>query len=141
MAEFLADRFAPSTRLARASRTRTLETLIADAGHPALPVTAEGIYAVAAALKAGGYRTGRAYLGIWEVMHREGGHAWTDELRQAKAWATASLQRGLGPAISASTFDLEKWVVTAPAGDDADMLIVGTLWMMRGAELAGLLVE
>ena len=138
---FLAERFAPSTRQTRSSRMRTLRTLIRDAGCATLPVTADGMYAVAAALKRGGYRTGRAYLGIWEAMHRERGHAWTDDLRQAKSWATASLQRGLGPAVPAATFDIEKWAATCPETDDADMIIVGTFWLMRGAELAAILVE
>ena len=141
MEQFMADRFAPSTRRTRASRTQTLERLIVDAGLPRLPITAEGLYSVAAALKAGGYRTGRSYLGLWETLHREGGYVWTDELSQAKAWSRRSIERGMGPARSAAAIDFAQWAATAEACDDADMVIVGALWMLRGAEIAGLLVE
>ena len=106
-----------------------------------MPVTVDGLYAVGAALKVGGYRTGRAYLGIWETQHRENGYEWTDELRQAKSWATASLQRGLGPAVSAASFDVEQWATAAPPSDVTDMIIIGVMWMLRGSELAGLLIE
>ena len=135
------DRFAPTTRRTRASRTRTLCTLISKAGHELTPATVEGIYAVAAALKEGGYRTGRAYLGLWETMHREAGHPWTDDLVQAKAWARKSIERGMGPAISAAAVDVETWAAAARPGDDYDMIVIGTLWMLRGAEVAALLVE
>ena len=137
----MADRFAPTTRRTRASRMRTLTTLVRDAGAELLPVTAAAMYTVAAALKAGRYRTGRAYLGLWETLHREAGLAWTEDLAQAKAWSRKSIERGLGPARSAATVDFAAWAAAAPPGADTDCIIIGCLWMLRGAELAGLLVE
>ena len=137
----MADRFAPSTRRTQASRIKTLKTLVADSGVSFLPVTAEAMYMVAAALKAGGYRTGRAYLGLWETFHREAGFPWTEDLAQAKAWSRKSLERGMGPPRAAPTIDFATWAATAPANDDTDCVIIGCLWMLRGAELAGILVE
>ena len=112
--KFIADRFAPTTRRTRASRTKTLRTLVADAGCDMLPVTAAGMYTVAAALKAGKYRTGRAYLGLWETLHREAGHPWTEDLAQAKAWSRKSIERGLAPPKSAATVDFASWAAAAP---------------------------
>ena len=120
---------------------RTLRTLVRDAGVEMLPVTAEAMYTVAAALKTGRYRTGRSYLGLWETLHREAGWPWTEELAQAKAWSRRSIERGMGPPRSAATVDFAAWAAAAPPGEATDTVIVGCLWMLRGSELAGLLVD
>ena len=62
-------------------------------------------------------------------------------MAQAKTWARKSIERGLGPNRHAATVILEKLLAKLPQSMDTDMVIVGALWMLRGAELAGLLIE
>ena len=140
-AKLLRDRFAPTTHRARASRIGTLKLLVRDAGFELVPVTVLSLNVVAAALKAGGYRTGISYITMWESLHREAGHEWTTDLAQAKQWARKSIERGLGPNKHAATVLLEKLVSNVASDSLLDMAIVGALWMLRGAELAGLLIE
>ena len=139
--KLLRDRYAPTTRKAMQAKTATLMTLISDAGVDVVPITVDSMNVIAAALKEGGYRTGTFYLGLWENMHREAGHAWTTDLAQAKQWAKRSMERGMGPARRAATVVLEKVVAQTGENEFLDVVVVGSLWMLRGAELAGLLVE
>ena len=141
MENLFKDRFAATTRKARLARISTLKKLLKTARLPVAPVTVDALNTIAAALKAGGYRTGVSYLTIWESLHREAGHEWTSDLAQAKAWARKSMERGLGPNRHAATVILEKLLAKLPQSMDTDMVIVGALWMLRGAELAGLLIE
>jgi len=140
------DAFAKTTRASMASRWRTLLEL-ADAGSFALvPATVETVELIAAALKAGGYRSGDGYLSALARAHRRAGHAWGPELQVARAEVRRSLERGLGPAKRARTVPLEDAVgVKEPAAgvaqEDSDFLIVGTAWLLRGAEAAALLGE
>ena len=139
--ELMKDRFAPTTHKTRLARISTLKKLVESAKIPLLPVTVDGMNTVAAALKAGGYRTGISYLTIWESLHREAGHSWTPDLVQTKLWARKSMERGLGPNRHAATIILEKLVSQQVPSDGLDMILIGSLWMLRGAELAGLLIE
>ena len=136
------DRYAPTTQRTRAARIKTLRALIREAGVELAPVMVCSINTVAAALKAGGYRTGNAYLGLWESLHREAGFDWTADLAQARLWAKRSMERGLGPARRAATVTLENTVNRGKVKEEhLDMVIVGALWMLRGAEIAALLIE
>ena len=112
--ELLKDRFAPTTRRTRLARIKTLKQLVKEARVPLLPVTVGSMNTVAAALKAGGYRTGVSYLTIWESLHREAGHEWTTDLVQTKQWARKSIERGMGPNRHAVTVVLEKLVTRLP---------------------------
>ena len=140
-ARLLRGRFAPTTRRTRISRTSTLKTLVREAGLQLIPITVDGMYLIAAALKEGGYRTGASYLSLWESLHKEAGHGWSSDLAQAKQWARKSMERGMGPSRRAATVVLESMVAKTAACEALDFVVVGAMWMMRGAELAGLLVE
>ena len=96
------------------------------------------------ALKANKYRSGAGYLGILAKIHKQAGHSWSPDLEVARTDAVRSLERGLGPAKRARVVDLE--AVVGRRGDtggtqqgDIDFVIVGALWMLRGAEAAALL--
>ena len=138
------DVYARSTQRSRKSRLATLVKLAADAQHDLVPVTVESIWLLAGALKAGGYRSGAGYLGLLARTHRQAGLLWSPDLEAARSDAVRSLERGLGPAKRARVVDLEAVVghpgVTGGATQyDIDFIIVGALWMLRGAEAAALL--
>ena len=121
------DRFAPTTRAAMAARTLTIMRLIRDAGVNVTPINVDSYNLVAAALKAGGYRSGAAYLRTWEALHKEAGFDWTYDLAAAKVLAKRSIERGMGPCKRASTVDLEKVVRYAGDPNATDMVIIGAM--------------
>ena len=144
LARLSEDVYARSTRRSRKSRIATLEKLAADAQLALVPATVECISFLAGALKAGKYRSGAGYLGILAKIHKQAGNCWSPDLEVARTDAVRSLERGLGPAKRARVVDLE--AVVGRRGDtggtqqgDIDFVIVGALWMLRGAEAAALL--
>lgn len=104
-------------------------------------MTVEKLMVIAAALKAGGYRTGAQYLSLYKQVATQAGHLWSPQLEQAKTEAARSLERGMGPARRAHTLELEAFVLGRASSHSVDTIIVGSLWMLRGAELAALLLE
>ena len=144
LARLSEDVYARSTRRSRKSRIATLEKLAADAQLALVPATVECISLLAGALKAGKYRSGAGYLGILAKIHKQAGHSWSPDLEVARTDAVRSLERGLGPAKRARVVDLEavvgRWEgIVGTLQSDVDFVIVGALWMLRGAEAAALL--
>ena len=68
------------------------------ASMPPLPLTPQGIRAVAAQMKEAHYRSFPGYLSAAREFHRADGHAWSDELELCRKRSVASTQRGIGPA-------------------------------------------
>ena len=145
------DVFARSTWHSRKGKARLLHSLggvVSTAGL--LPLSPPSLLTVAAALKAGGYRSASSYLCLAKRLHCEAGHAWTEGLRLALSDATRSVKRGIGAASTAVAFGLDKLVAlpsrVAPAavGGPICPVEVGvcmTLWMLRGLEAASILGE
>ena len=131
--------YAATSRRTRISRIKTLRRLSAEAGVNLLPVTNAGMELLAAALKAGTYRSAAAYLGIWKQMHTKAGHPWTANLEATRIGCGRSLGRGIGPAKRAAVVRLEalpdRWE-RAGTTDRAriDVAVVGAMWLLRGAE-------
>ena len=98
------------SKRAEAARWKTLES-IGRAASPPLqlcPVTVEVIHDMAAALMAGGYRSGELYLGTLRKRHVKEGHAWPEELTLAMQEVKRAMRRGRGPDKKAPEFDLPK---------------------------------
>ena len=140
------DIYAKTTRRTMRARLATLIKLSNSAGVDLLPATVHSVHLLAAALKEGGYRSGGSYLGILAKEHMRANYVWSPDLTCAAAEARRSLSRGLGPEKRARTVDLEA-VTTRSNGKcmaavvDVDFVIVGALWLLRGAEAAALLGE
>ena len=100
---------APSSRTSQSARWRTWQefhrAMLGD-GIPVLPLTSDGIVLIAACFKDGGYRSFKNYMSKAREQHTLAGHSWTDILTLTAKKATASVERGLGPARQSSPFDL-----------------------------------
>ncbi|CAK0835747.1 unnamed protein product [Prorocentrum cordatum] len=113
---------------------------------PALPLSAETVYAVAACFKQGGYRGFPAYMAKAKEAHTLAGWPWDEQLDLARRKATASVLRGLGVARQSAPFDLNAAVKAvregsvhlgplAPVGR-VNFLIVASIFVMREIEAA-----
>ncbi len=116
----------------------------AHGGRP-WPLDIPRLQAAAATLKAGGYRSAGQYLHALKRHHICLGYTWSDQLARELADCTRSCRRGLGPAVQAQPLPISSWVtgpLPAPtvltAGIDA--ILVGSWWLMREIELAGMVV-
>ena len=90
--------YANSTRESRNMRIETLKELGKDVGaHELLPLKVNVAFDMAAALKAGGYRSGTAYLYLAKQLHVKAGHPWNEELELCMQDATRSVRRWLAP--------------------------------------------
>ena len=88
------------TAIARASCRRTWSTLHwrwFGASCPIIPLTPEKICAMAAQMKASGYRSFPNFVGAMNDVHVEL-HPWSDDLERCRKHCVASTQRGIGPA-------------------------------------------
>ncbi|CAK0883204.1 unnamed protein product, partial [Prorocentrum cordatum] len=113
---------------------------------PALPLSAETVYAVAACFKQGGYRGLPAYMAKAKEAHTLAGWPWDEQLDLARRKATASVLRGLGVARQSAPVDLNAAVKAvregsvhlgplAPVGW-VNFLIVASIFVMREIEAA-----
>ena len=100
---------APSSRTSQSARWRTWQefhrAMLGDS-VPVLPLTADGIVLIAACFKDGGYRSFKNYMSKAREQHTLAGHLWADILTLTAKKATASVERGLGPARQSLPFDL-----------------------------------
>ena len=139
---------------ARRSRTARIDTLkaLGDAIDPVglLPLSVDMLFGVAAALKAGGYRSGPAYLYLAKQFHIQHGNSWTPDLELCLHDAARSVRRGLAPCKLANSFGLEKLASistsTVAVTDGGPLAILETgicmaLWMWHGIEAASILAE
>ena len=143
------DFYARTSTGPRAARWKGMLELGRGAAPPfeLLPVTTQKLFDIAAALKAGSYRSADAYLGILKKEHLIAGHPWTENLGTAMADAVRSVKRGIGPSGHAGDFDLSELAaiqggsVTCTGGPEVprETGICMALWMLRGLEAASLL--
>ena len=99
-ADLDSDMITRGTAIARASCRRTWSTLHwrwFGASCLVLPLTPPKICAMAAQMKASGYRSFPNFLGAMKDAHVES-HLWTDDLERCRKRCVASTQRGIGPA-------------------------------------------
>ena len=145
-----ADVYARTTQRSRRSREQTLRRLAATGAVDIVPVTPDTLRTIAAALKAGGYRSGFAYLSLMRQLHGKAGHEWSSQLQLVAAECKRSLERGAGPARRAAVVNLEVVMARDRLADPvvehgpiqaADCIVVAAAWMMRGAEAAAVLGE
>ncbi len=139
------DKFAATSRKTYAARLAWWRRQHRAHGGRPWPLDITRLQAAAATLKAGGYRSAAQYLHALKRHHVCLGHSWTDQLARELADCTRSCRRGLGPAVQAQPLPLSSWVtgpLPAPtvltAGIDA--ILVGSWWLMREIELAGMVV-
>ena len=123
MKELEEDVFARSTVGPRQRKWKVLGK-IAAAAEPRIslvPTTPEDLKRMAAALKAGNYRTGDKYLLLVKKAHIEAGSPWTDLLQSTLKDVSRSLTRGIGLGKVAPTFGLEKLAAKGmPSGPSAE---------------------
>jgi len=103
------------------------------------------IFAVVAMLKAGGYRSPKAYTSRAKDRHVELGFRWDDELARAVRKVVRSATRGLGPSRQSQALpfdelhklplDSEPYVSHGPIGP-RNLLIVGSLFCTREIEVS-----
>ena len=65
------------------------------------------VFTVVGVLKAANYRSAANYLEAAKRKHIEGGHPWSDQLRQAARMAIRSAKRDIGPSKQAEPLELE----------------------------------
>jgi hypothetical protein len=113
-------------------------------------LTTSSLERLAAALKAGNYRTGAAYLQIAKKAHIVAGHDWNAALSICLKDSERSITRGIGPPTHAKDFALEDLaaakmklgkVIKGSPVCPIDVGICMSLWMLRGIEAASLLGE
>ena len=87
-----------------------MRRLTAEATVDLVPVTIASTKLLAAALKAGSYRSATAYLAIWKQLHIKYGHPWTADPTLRERWEQPC------------------------AADRAriDVAVVGAMWLLRG---------
>ena len=107
-ADLFKDMFAGTSRSTRRAHVATLRRLARAARIPLVPITPDGLFTLAAALKAGRYRAAAGMLGTLRRLHLEAGHVWGPELGIARTDAVRSAQRGQGPPRRARTVRLEE---------------------------------
>ena len=127
--------YAATSRRTGGSRIKTLRRLSAEARIDLVPVTNAGMELLAAALKAGTYRSAAAYLAIWKQMQTKAGHPWTADLEETRIECGRSLGRGIGPAKRAAVVRLEALPDRWEQADRAriDVAVVGAMWLLRAA--------
>ena len=59
----------------------------------------------------------------------------------AETKVNRSIERGMGPTKKAATIDLEAAALTDLPSDSVDLIVIGSMWMLRGDEVAALLIE
>ena len=112
---------------------------------PHVPITPMSIYAVAAQMKEDGYRRFPNYSSAAKDLHITCGHPWPEVLAAAASHATASTQRGIGPAHQCSELMIEdvrrSWdgsvdplVAEGPA-DWFHMFVMSYFHVLRGMEI------
>ena len=113
---------------------------------PTFPLLPESIEKVAAALKAGGYRSVRNYLSRAKDEHLAHGHHWDDLLARSSRLAVRACERGQGPpsrqvpfdlglAFEKSSSSLEPLVSGGPLGFK-NLVVIGCFHMLREIELS-----
>lgn len=147
--ELESDFYAKTSAGPRAARLKLMTKLGRGAATPfeIIPVTKEVISDIAAALKAGGYRSADAYLALLKKEHLTAGHTWGEVLGSAMADATRSVRRGVGPPRHANDFEMSELAAISvgaratAGGPDGprDVGVCMALWMLRGLEAASLL--
>ena len=143
--------YAESSKKPRASRLATLRRLLRGTGRPFLPITAEAMRDVAAALLAGRYRSTANFLADWRKAHVEAGHPWTERLIVLRRDLLRASARGQGPPKRAATFGAERLPLVPDTRSEPItrggprwpwlLITVGVCWLLREAELADLLRE
>ena len=143
--QLLRDVYAPSSRPPVEAKLRTIEKALAIYEHEFFPPTVEKIVSLGAVLKAGQYRSGDAYLGLYKVTCERRGHTFTaPELRAIKD-ASRSVLRGLGGPARAAALpfarlselpgDTKPWTPKGPFNPSA-FITLGSWFMLREIEAA-----
>ena len=143
--------YSASTWGPRRARLSTVRRLVEAAGHAYLPVTPQSLMDCMSSLHNGGYRSLANYVGDWRREHLDAGHSWTEGLAALRTDLLRASIRGQGPAKRASTYGAERLPRHVDTREQPKnrggpkwpwlLLVVGTCWMLRGAEAADLLGE
>ena len=136
---------ASSTHESDDSRLRNMAAWLESWGIQMFPPTLASVKAVAASLKAGGYRSAHIYLSVYRVEAQRRGYAVDMLLGRHLQDYKRSCLRGLGGPVRPRALPLhemgklspsrEPWVIEGPINPKAAILC-GPWWMCREVELA-----
>jgi len=114
-------------------------------GSNPLPLSAEGIRAVAAVCKLRGFRSFANYLSANKLAHIRLGHPWTAQLDLIAKESARSVNRGIGPARQSAALDLVAThglalghgpVVPSGPCSPGLMVCLGAFWLTREIEIS-----
>ena len=140
------DFFGSKVHTVKKSKRALAEELAILAGYRTIyPLSVELVTAVAAALKAGGFRSAASYLSELKLKHIEENFVIEPALGRLLKLATDSTERGIGPASKAAEAQLEEFDLET-ANDNvviggSDSYVVAVCWLLREIELANVKVD
>ena len=102
-----------------------VKRLLKIAGHRWLPITADSMKDVAAALLK--HRSLANYLGDWRREHVMAGHTWADGLQALRKDLLRAASRGQGPPRQAETFGAEQ-LPNKTRTDERPVVADGPMW-------------
>ena len=145
IAELHGDVYAPSSRDSLAFKWRTVQRAFDAWGADPFPPSVTKVTMLAAALKAGRYRSAPGYLSLYRTSSARLGHTIGPELVTAFRDAARSCGRGLGAPVRASPLPLLRlhalrdsrspWTPGGPCCP-RNAVVAGAWWMLREIELA-----
>ena len=118
--------------------------------RPVIPLTPEGLKAVGAMFKCGGYSSFRNYIYAMKSEHVRQGHSWNQIMDKTAKDVIRSVLRGLGPAKRSDPLHVDFALDVAQSWgangcrldrpiDAAAMVVAGIYFMTREIELSGAL--
>jgi len=129
-----------STLASNDARWSTIVRYLGKFGLQPLPPTVDKIVALAAALKAGSYRSAPTYLGVYKSVALRHGYEFSQPMSQAMRDMTRSCLRGLGGPVRARPLPLdalsslpggsEPWVRAGPLSP-RNLIVCGSWWLMH----------
>ena len=145
------DYYANSSRAAKASKAKAVETILKSAFDSAYPLDVKRIRLLGGTLKSAGYKSAHMYLAEAKINHVERGFVWSEQLTRELKLCIAAAKRGVGPRKKAMEVQEDDWakfsiypgegVKGTKVHLSSHLFAVGVHWMMREIEIAALRVS
>ena len=141
------DVYAASSLSSVRGRRRCYELMLRQWNVTPFPASSEKVRFLAAALKAGGYRSAQNILSQFKVDSERKGHTWSGPELRLFTDVSRACARGMGPPVRSAPLPFSRlhslpsswtpWVVDGPVGP-RNAIICGSWWLLRELELSGL---
>ena len=139
------DMYAASSQANLRYKRKLVSDLLAEWGHPVVPLTIAKLKCLGASLKAGRYRSGPAIVSQFKTDAERRGEVVSPAALRTISDVNRSCARGQGPAVTSAPLPLEllgslpgapaPWCKNGPIGP-RNAMICGSWWMTREIELA-----